>query len=190
MFPPNSYTFKGFGILNLFDVTADDTISSIQKNLLKANPNGFEDLRNDLANFYGIKDIMMGFSVFDLGQDCSQDINLKKASSIIFDVNNFEGCNSTFCSHTTKKLFEDYESVAISDVERYGENTKKGILYQKLKENNIGSVILIPIKTENNDDLAILEIASPRPYELNSINKSKLIDIIEVFASAVERFSG
>lgn len=189
LFPPNSYIFKGFGIMNLFDVTVDDTISSVQKNLLKANPNIFEDLQGDLANFYGIKDIKMGFSVFEIGQDCHQDIKLKKAFSLVFDMNRFQGCDSTFCSTTTKKLFVDNESMAISDVERYGEETDKGVLYQRFKEKKIGSIIFIPIKTESNDDLAILEIASPRPYELNSINKSKLIDIVEVFQSAVERFS-
>jgi len=189
MFPPDSYIFKGFGIMNLFDVTTDDSISSVQKNLLKANPNVFEDLQTDLANFYGIKDLMMGFSVFELGQDCSDKYKLKKSFSLILDVNNFEGCNKTFCSHITKKIFTEYKSVAISDVEKYGKNTKEGILYKKFKEKGVGSIIFIPIKTEKNDDLAILELASPRPYELNSINKSKLIDIIEVFESAVERFS-
>ncbi|XKW98292.1 hypothetical protein R8G64_07395 [Tenacibaculum maritimum] len=34
-FPPNSYLFKGFGIMNLFDVTSDEIISSISNNLLK-----------------------------------------------------------------------------------------------------------------------------------------------------------
>ena len=193
MFPPNSYEFKGFGIMNLFDVTADDTISSVQKNLLKANPNVIEDLQTNLANFYGIKDIKMGFSVFELNSeselDCKDEVKLKKEFSLIFDVKKFEGCDKTFCSSTTKKLFTDHESIAISDVERYGEETNHGLLYQKFKEKGIGSIIFIPIKTENNDDLAILEIASPRPYELNSINKSKLIDIVEVFQAAIERFS-
>ncbi len=191
MFPPKSYTFKGFGIMNLFDVTVDDSISSVQKNLLKANPNGFKDLQADLANFYGIKDIKMGFSVFELGKDRNgnHEIKLKKSQSLILDVNNFEGCDKTFCSYIGKRVFEDHESVAISDTEKYGEQTKGGLLYQKFKEKDVGSIIFIPIKTKNNNDLAVLEIASPRPYELNSINKSKLIDIIEVFESAVERFS-
>ena len=37
--------------------------------------------------------------------------------------------------------------------------------------------------------MAILEIASPRPFELNSINKNKLKDIIPVFEAAVKRSS-
>ena len=53
----------------------------------------------------------------------------------------------------------------------------------------IGSIILIPIKAKSNKDVAVLEIASPRPYELNSINKNKLKDILPVFELAVERAS-
>ncbi len=38
-FPPNSYVYKGFGIMNLFDVTTDETISNIRTNLLRSDDN-------------------------------------------------------------------------------------------------------------------------------------------------------
>jgi hypothetical protein len=58
-----------------------------------------------------------------------------------------------------------------------------------LHNSKIQSIILIPIKATNNGDLALLEIASPRAYELNSININKLKDIIPVFEAAVKRTS-
>ena len=48
---------------------------------------------------------------------------------------------------------------------------------------------MVPIKGANNNDLALLEIASPRPHELNSVSQTRLKDIIPVFEAAVKRTS-
>ena len=51
-FPPNSYIFKGFGIMHLFDVTAEEMISSIKANLLKDDENLINNIENNLKDFY------------------------------------------------------------------------------------------------------------------------------------------
>ena len=61
--------------------------------------------------------------------------------------------------------------------------------YQNLYDAGIKSIILIPIRATKNGDLALLEIASPRAYDLNSVNINKLKDIIPVFEAAVKRTS-
>ncbi|MGY8908834.1 MAG: GAF domain-containing protein, partial [Flavobacteriales bacterium] len=47
-FPKDSYVFKGFGIINLFDVTAEEMISSIKANLLAGDDNLIYKLQNNL----------------------------------------------------------------------------------------------------------------------------------------------
>ncbi|MGB0869152.1 MAG: GAF domain-containing protein [Flavobacteriales bacterium] len=193
-FPPNSYIFKGFGLLNLFDVTADETISSIQKNLLSGKRNGFTELQEELANFYGIKDIQIGFSLFNLpDKNADEDFELLKADSLIFDLEEIDECNNTcenlLCDDIVNNIFIKQQAYAISDVEAYGKRNDFNELYKKIKSNGIESIILIPIKPKNHNDLAILEIASPKKYELNSINQSKMIDILEIFELAIDRFS-
>jgi len=47
-FPPDSYEFKGFGILNLFDVTADQAIQNVNYNLIKRDINSFGELERML----------------------------------------------------------------------------------------------------------------------------------------------
>ncbi len=67
--------------------------------------------------------------------------------------------------------------------------TDKNPFYQNLYDSGIQSIILIPIEATENGDLALLEIASPRAYDLNSVNINKLKDIIPVFEAAVKRTS-
>ena len=51
--------------MNLFDVTADETISSLTKNLLRQDDNLIADMQQNLREFFNIKDLKLGFSIFD-----------------------------------------------------------------------------------------------------------------------------
>ena len=63
-FPKDSYLFKGFGIMNLFDVTFDETLSSIRSNLLRSDEDLISDVRQNLREFFNINDLDLGFSVY------------------------------------------------------------------------------------------------------------------------------
>jgi hypothetical protein len=188
-FPPNSYIFKGFGIINLFDVTADETLSSMNSILLRSDENLLKDLRKNLAQFYNIKDLMLGFSIFDISSENLELGKIGQSESLILAGETEISCDKFFCSYILDEVFRKQESIAISDVEKYGRLSKQNQFYKNLNSKGIGSILIIPIKETTNKNLAILEIASPRPFELNSINQHKLKDIIPVFESAVERTS-
>lgn len=187
-FPPNSYIFKGFGLINLFDVTAEEMLSSIKANLLAGGPHLLYHLQNNLIDFYGIKDLKLGYSIFDNINAKICETIVKKSNSIILNNHAEIKCDSNyFCDAILQKVFKNHETFIISDIEEYGLATNKNPFYQNLKLVGIKSIILIPIKATANGDLALLEIASPRSYELNSVNVNKLKDIIPVFEAAVKR---
>ncbi|WP_339885430.1 GAF domain-containing protein [Polaribacter vadi] len=189
-FPKDSYIFKGFGIINLFDVTAEEMISSIKANLLAGDDNLIYKLQNNLRDFYSLKDLLLGYSIFDKVSSKVCETIVKKSSSLILKNAEEINCdNSYFCSNFIQKVFKDHETFIISDVNNYGLKTNKNPFYQNLYDSGIQSIIIIPIKATNNGDLALLEIASPRAYDLNSVNINKLKDIIPVFEAAVKRTS-
>ena len=188
-FPVGSYIFKGFGLMNLFDVTADETLSSIRFNLLRQDENLIEHMQKDLSEFYNIKDLLLGFSLFDVSTANKLGyFKVKRAESIIMSITDTVCDKNFFCDSIRQKVFKNKETVAISDVEKYGESTNYNGFYKNLKAKNINSIILIPISCGNNF-FALLEIASPRPYELNSISKNKLKDIIPAFEASVKRIT-
>jgi len=189
-FPPNSYIFKGFGLVNLFDVTSEEMLSSIKANLLAGGDDLIYLLQNNLRDFYAIKDLKLGYSIFDNLNDKICEAALKKSNSIILNKDSEIACNDGyFCNSIMQKVFKNHETFVISDIEEYGLHTNKNPFYQSMHDSGIKSIILIPIKATDNNDLALLEIASPRAYELNSVNINKLKDIIPVFEAAVKRVS-
>jgi hypothetical protein len=188
-FPLESYIFKGFGIMNLFDVTFDETLSSIRENLLRSDDNMVASLRKNLSEFFNIKDLKLGFSVFSKLDKKTCKTHIKRSESLIFHDEDEVACNEFFCNGIIDKIFVKKEEIAISDLERYREHSGENSFYKRLKSQGINSIILIPIVASQGRDLAVLEIASPRAYELNSVNQQKLQDIIPVFQAAVSRAS-
>ncbi len=188
-FPPNSYIFKGFGIMNLFDVTPDETLSSLRDNLLRKDENLLVDMQQNLREFYNIKDLTIGMSVFDISTIKQNFLKVKKSKSIILNEEYKIACGTFFCNGVVNKVFIEKEAIAISDVERYGIGSNQNQFYKNLKEKNVQSIMLIPIETGSDDFFGLLEIASPRPYELNSVNQNKLRDIIPVFQAAMNRIA-
>lgn len=188
-FPPNSYEFTGFGIVNLFDVTQDQSLSNLKENLIRNRKEGndFDELEESISKLFGSTDIQFGFSTYHMYKDHVTFSNHKIKKSFLLDEhcskNSSEGF---FCQGIIHKVFNDNELIAISDIDAYGISTNYNGLYKTLLAQNIQSVILVPLKLK--DDLfGIMEIVSKNKFELNSINAYKLKDVIPVFKVAIKR---
>jgi len=186
-FPPNSYNFSGFGIVNLFDVTQDQSLSKIKQDLLRKDDNTFNKLEKSIGSLYNSKNIKIGFSTYNTQKSDILFKNYKNQNSFIQSENCNEKCGDFFCSKVFQNLFEKGESVSFSDMEKYGVATNYNEFYKALKKHNIESIILIPLKIKEGL-LNVLEIASTKKYELNSISASKLKGVIPVFKIAIRRF--
>jgi len=136
-FPLNSYIFKGFGIINLFDVTADETLSSIRENLLRQDENLISDMQQNIREFYSIKDLRLGFSIFDAANVNMCDTLVKKSDSIILTNKMHINCGEYFCEGIVDSVFKNHEIMTISDVEKYGIATNQNPFYKNLKSKGI-----------------------------------------------------
>ncbi|MDV7187349.1 GAF domain-containing protein [Lutibacter sp. TH_r2] len=186
-FPPKSYLFEGFGIMNLFDVSADQSISKIKENLLRVDQNTFIELEKSISKLYQSQTIQLGFSTYNLVKEGVTFDNNKTEKSFIKHDNCAKSCADFFCEGVLDKVFKNEELIAISNIENYGKKTNNNKFYQSLKNQLIQSLILVPIKLKDNV-MGILELVSTKKQELNSINAYKLNDVIPVFKIAVERY--
>jgi len=186
-FPPESYLFEGFGIMNLFDVSADQSISQIRQDLLKVDENTFLELEKSISKLYNTQNIKLGFSTYNISNNGFTFDNHKTEKSFIKHSECGESCIDFFCDGILDHVFKKQELISISDVEKYGKNTNYNKFYKSLKNQLIESIILVPIKLKD-DVLGVFELVSINKYELNSINAYKLNDVIPVFKIAVERY--
>ena len=191
-FPVKSYELKGFGIMELFDVTMDRLLSDLRENLMGKDENAFQKIEQNISNLFGSTSLKFEFSTF-------RTENNKVVYKFFYDQNsflvegrsdfNFEGNSAATGGYDEilYKVFEKREILAISDVKKYGKSTKFKGFYKSLKKNGIQSLILVPISLT--DDLfGVMELSSQNKYELNSVNADKLNDVIPVFKMGVLRY--
>ncbi|MBG7629837.1 MAG: GAF domain-containing protein [Bacteroidetes bacterium] len=188
-FPPNSYQFRGFGMVNLVDVTTDQSLTNLKENLLKNDQDTSNRISESIAKLYHSSTIEFGVSAFELiGENFEFNELIEKNSFINNHIKDQKNkIDDFFCKGIRSKIFENKELLAISDVEKYGKQSNFNGFYKALKANNIESIILVPLQL-NNELLSVLELVSPKKYELNSINAYKLKDVIPVFKVAIKRF--
>jgi len=187
-FPLNSYELKGFGIMNLFDVTQDEILTNLKDNLLAKNENSFPNLQRNIASLFGEPSIQFGFSTYDT--DCKNPHSKDRYSynSFILEQGKLLDCCNFFCDGIIEKLFIKKELVAISDIETYGKNTDNNGFYKHLSEQKIQSIILVPFEM-NQSTFGIMELISPKKHILNSVSANKLKDVIPSFSIAIQNYT-
>jgi len=185
-FPPDSYEFKGFGILNLFDVTADQALQNVNYNLIKRDVNSINELESSIANLFKSKTLKFGFSIYNVCSNVISSKNFNSNNSFLhnddlkIDRNEFDG-------GILKSLFEKKEAIAISDLETHVVKHKYNKYSKILLSKGFKSVILMPIDL-GEGQFGVIELVSNKKNELNSVNAFKLKDVIPVFEIATERF--
>ncbi|AEM70011.1 hypothetical protein Murru_0964 [Allomuricauda ruestringensis DSM 13258] len=189
--PPNSFIAKGFVISNMFDVTAEHSVSEIKSTLIGRAQRGketfMESFEDTFRSFFNLSDIKVGFSGYDSGANRFFKIYGKGMESYILNGKDMEDCDCTFCNYTHEKLFKENKYFAISNVEKYFEESKGETQpYKSLLEQGIKSAILAPIAV-NGNLLGVLELVSGKVNELNSVNANKLDDVMPYIVAAVMR---
>jgi hypothetical protein len=188
--PPHSFIVKGFVISNLFDVTAEHSISEIKSTLIGKGKRESEtfmgDFQDTFRSLFKLKDIKVGFSGYDNYSNRFIKIYGKGIESFILKDQEAESCHTMLCDYSYLKLIGETSSFAIANMKEYVKKSNNAQPYKNLYEQGFNSAILAPIAQDGNL-LGVLEIVSPNINDLNSINATKLEDVMPFIVSAVLR---
>ena len=190
-FPPNSYTFKGFVISNMFDVTDDQSISNIKSTLIsegkRKDKNFMDNFHEIFRSLLNIKELKVGFSIYNKEDNTFERVYGEGITSFLLNDNEHFDCEKALCHSSYKRLLTHHKSYSISDVDKmYKKSEGKAPQIKTFKEQGIKSVILAPI-ADNNELMGVLELVSDKPKLLNSINANKLVDVMPYIVASVKR---
>lgn len=190
-FPPKSYTFRGFVVSNIFDVTDDQSISNIKSTLIGEDDCGDDSFNEDFQEIFrsllGIKDIKVGFSVYNKEEATFEHVYGVGMNSYLLGNLEKESCLKTLCGWSYNRLLNENKYFSVSDVDLMFKKAKGHAPHiTSLHKQGVKSAIFAPIA---NDDglLGILEIVSYKTQALNSINANKLVDVMPFIVSAIGR---
>ncbi|MFD2518511.1 GAF domain-containing protein [Salinimicrobium flavum] len=188
-FPPKSWIFKGFTIISLTDVTVEDAISDLKTTLLQRNVSGKEEIEKFeeiFKSIYKIPDLRVGFTIFNEQETCFEKLGGHGAPSFILNSEEENDCRAAMGDVAFENLVKEHNYFTIANVENYARKTSHNLLSENLEANKVKSAILAPI-AKYDKLLGILELVSYRKNELNSVNATKLEDILPYIITAVER---
>ena len=189
LFPQGSYLLKGFAIVNLFDSTVENAVSSLKGTLLTdlkdvEIEHDFEDI---FRSIYRIPDLRIGFTAFNPEENTFSSIApLRKIKSYMLSDSNEAVCTDILGPKSYQALLGKSEYFAISNTrEFFLEHPESDMAHQFLSQ-NIHSFILAPV-IKDDVLLGILELVSARPAELNSVNAHKLEVVMPFLVNTIDR---
>ncbi len=188
-FPPDSWVFKGVVIANMFDVTADVSISDFKTSLIRYDEDKIDfsgSFQEIFRSIFNLREIKVGFSAYNQEDKVFERVPLKNVDSYLLYDRDSNNCDAVLCKGTYDHLFKKSTYFAISDVQKYHEMAPNEVMYKNLVDQGVKSVIIAPIIGEESL-LGVLEIVSPNVRELNSINANKLEDIMPYLIDSVLR---
>ncbi|MDG1571803.1 GAF domain-containing protein [Robiginitalea sp. M366] len=188
--PPRSFIVKGFAIANMFDVTNDQSISTIKSKLISSDKRGSDqfmhDLQDTFRSFFRQKDLRVGFITYNAKLDRFERVHGKGIESFILKGLEAEDCSHALCDGSYEKLIAEHQYFVIPDMGRFQCQSKGHPFYTGLYEQGVRSAVFAPI-AEGQEMLGVLEIVSGEANALNGVNANKLDDVMPYIVSAVQR---
>ncbi len=188
-FADGAYTFEGFGILSLTDVTMDRAISDLKTILLSSTDGEVaktEDIQRIFRNMFNLDFLRVGFTSFDRYEGKFEFMFHESADSFILGESLEKDCNDVLCSDSYKTLIEDKEPLVITDVKNYASQIQNKHLTNQLTAQKARSAIFYPIVNKQ-ELIGVLEVISRKEFALNSFNVRKIDTVAEYITAALVR---
>lgn len=182
-FPPRSWIFKGIGIINLFDVTQDQSITHITTRLLINPLKNLQEILPDLQLFLGVEDLTIGFLGYEKDAFLRDNSGL---NNIILQHDHQLSFKENLCANSYHQLVEERQPIVIANVSQWNESTSCSVVSTIIGQLSFASYILLPI-IHNDKVLGYLELASQQAYALNGSSLIKLRVLLPTLATAISR---
>ncbi len=184
---PGSYSFEGFSIITLFDVTREESVSALKFDLLKKDalllPDVVERIRSNLSALLNIANIKIGFIFYEDEAGSFECTGYGFCSSILLnDEQNM--VEHAFLEAWNQRTAAQKEALILSNVREHLDDHK--LLAKQLIDRKVHSYMALPL-LYNDSVIGFLELASEEPNALNSITIRKLEDVIPLFTAALQR---
>ena len=186
--PPDSYTIEGFTIMTLFDVTHDESISALKFDLIKKDalttPEIILQIEENLGAMLNISALRVGFISYNKDTKMLQSVGLGFWNSIVVSDKKNVSMSEAFCGHLAGCCFDKNEPLIFQEIDENAAAANP--VTAKLRNLGFRSYLAVPL-FYNNELIGILEAASAKPNELNSITVYKLEEILSLFTIAMKR---
>ncbi|RRJ90129.1 GAF domain-containing protein [Paenimyroides tangerinum] len=189
-FPKHSWILKGFGIITLFDVTIENSISILKSNLIKSDSenNLMEIIQRSFQSIFKISNLKVGIVFLNNSIDgffeMSRNVNISSFFNYPeLDENPKLKLQSILLFKEAIKAPEFY---CVSDIDDLIANPEFSLYASLLKSKNIESFILAKLNKVDTFQ-GFIEVVSDKKYGLHSVNSKKINSVLPFINDTVDR---
>jgi hypothetical protein len=184
--PPENFEFHGFGVFRAVDVTDQEILSSLKRDLIEQEAifshEGFEQLQEKMRTFLGKPEILMGLATLQKDEVLILTPRLKLDKGCIF-ADSLHRRKSEIEGSIFTQAVEQGEPLVIEDLTNYPNRTA---LEDHIIEKGIRSVYVAPLHYRDKL-VGTFDLKSPHPGALNALNTTRLLEVLPLLSMALHR---
>ncbi len=186
LIPPEHFEFHGFAVINAVDVTDQEVLSSLKRDLIEkesiVSNARFISLQERLRALLRRPDLTIGLAamqgnqvfVLNYGGQCKSDCIASHSRT--YSISDFAG--SIYERAVTKG-----ETIVIEDLTTYPDRTS---VEDEMIQYGVRNMVVAPLYYQD-ELIGTLDLKSPNPGDLNELNCMKLVDVLPLFSMAIKR---
>jgi len=186
LLPPEKFEFHGFVTITAINVTEQEAISAIKYDLLEKESiisvERFRELEDKVRSLFMLPDLKLGLAAIPHDWTSTTFNGWKIGESFILN----DLCKLDCSDHAASiygKAFKTNKPVIIEDISTYDE---RGKVENEIFKLGIRNILVTPLYYKSKL-IGALEIGSPNPGDINSLNAETIKSILPLFATAVKR---
>ena len=185
--PPDAFEFDGMTVITAVDVTPHEVISRLKNDLIEkdsmASPEKIDRLQHQIRNLLGRPELSLGLIAFDRRADVDAIEGARAVGrSLLLCDECAPMCPNRASSHYAA-VFQGTDPVIVQDLKR--SRVRTGYEHH-LRKHGHRSLLIYPLHVEGKL-VGLMELASPKPGDLNAFNARRLVDVVPLFATALKR---
>ena len=188
LIPPGSVRFSGFTVVKASDVTDQEVLSSIKRDLIDkesiVSNARFEKLQAKLRTLFRRPDLNLSLAAFE-GQRIlllNSGHQLQQGQGCIF-AGSAHGKMSDYAGSMYERARRRREPVFVEDVAAL---TTRSAKEEAILRKGMRSLVVAPLHYQG-ELIGMLSLTSPHPGDLNSLLAPRLQEVLPLFSMAVRR---
>ncbi len=185
LLPPENFEFVGVTIIEMIDITEQQTASMIKEDLLTQDAllsnEKFDQIQQYFRSLLNKDDVVLGIGAMHKSRNSFLNFGDKKMHFVVpvEDCDAVDNPDRLFY----RKVYEDHEHVVIPDVEKSLVNAPA---LKQFTKNGVHSALIIPLVLDQ-EIVGILQLGSTKANSLSTLDLMRLKDVLPVLTIAVKR---
>jgi hypothetical protein len=187
LLPPERFLLRGFMIVKAVDVTDQEVLSSLKRDLIDKDSivshAQFQGLQAKLRTFFRRPELRLGLAAVEGDRVLVlNDAACTHEHACLF-ADSAHRTTAEFTGSVYERAVRQNSPLIVEDLQTYPDRTR---IEEELIESGVRSFVCAPLHYQEKV-IGTLELVSPRAGDLNATHLSRLQEVLPLFSMAVQR---